>query len=349
MTVRLYRPFDTQAFVAALPKSVRAIAVLDRTKEPGAVGEPMYQDIITALVEAWPQDLATPKVIGGRYGLSSKEYTPAMAKAALDELKQAQPKRHFTVGIVDDVTRLSLAVDQDFDTEPDDVTCAVFYGLGADGTVGATKNSVKIIGENTPLHAQGYFVYDSKKSGAVTISHLRFGPKPIESTYLIRQADFVACHQFEFMSKLDVLVGGAPRRHLPAEQPLRARRSLGQAPARSAGADPREEAQDVRGRRARGGEGSRPRRPHQHRHASLLFRHFRHPAARRGDREDQVLDPQDLRQARRNRFAPQLRRRGPVPCRLARSARCPAVPTPRCAAGRWCRARPPISSSASPR
>ena len=210
LTVRLYRPFDARAFVAALPRSVRAIAVLDRTKEPGAVGEPLYQDVIASVVEAWPQDLATPKVIGGRYGLSSKEYTPAMAKAALDELKQAQPKRHFTVGIVDDVTRSSLAVDQDFDTEPDDVTCAVFYGLGADGTVGATKNSVKIIGENTPLHAQGYFVYDSKKSGAVTISHLRFGPRPIESTYLIRQADFVACHQFEFMSKLDVLSVARP-------------------------------------------------------------------------------------------------------------------------------------------
>ena len=210
LTVRLYRPFDTQVFVAALPQSVQAIAVLDRTKEPGAVGEPLYQDVVASLVEAWPQDLATPKVIGGRYGLSSKEYTPAMAKAALDELKQARPKRHFTVGIVDDVTRLSLPVDQHFDTEPDDVTCAVFYGLGADGTVGATKNSVKIIGENTPLHAQGYFVYDSKKSGAVTISHLRFGPKPIESTYLVRQADFVACHQFEFMSKLDVLSVARP-------------------------------------------------------------------------------------------------------------------------------------------
>jgi pyruvate-ferredoxin/flavodoxin oxidoreductase len=210
LTVRLYRPFDTEAFVATLPRSVRALAVLDRTKEPGAVGEPMYQDVIAALVEAWPQDLAMPKVIGGRYGLSSKEYTPAMAKAALDELTQAQPKRHFTVGIVDDVTHLSLAVDQEFDTEPDDVTCAVFYGLGADGTVGATKNSVKIIGENTPLHAQGYFVYDSKKSGAITISHLRFGPRPIESTYLIRQADFVACHQFEFMAKLDVLALARP-------------------------------------------------------------------------------------------------------------------------------------------
>jgi pyruvate-ferredoxin/flavodoxin oxidoreductase len=210
LTVRLYRPFDPQGLVAALPRSVRAIAVLDRTKEPGAVGEPLYQDVTTALAEAWPQDLATPKVIGGRYGLSSKEYTPAMAKAALDELVKSQPKRHFTVGIVDDVTRLSLTLDESFDVEPDDITCAVFYGLGADGTVGATKNSVKIIGENTPLHAQGYFVYDSKKSGAITTSHLRFGPNPIESTYLISQADFVACHQFEFMGKFDVLALARP-------------------------------------------------------------------------------------------------------------------------------------------
>jgi len=205
LTVRLYRPFDTEAFVAALPKTVRAIAVLDRTKEPGAIGEPLYQDVVTALAEAWPEPAPMPRVIGGRYGLSSKEFTPAMAKAALDEVAKPKPKRHFTVGIVDDVTHLSLPVDEDFDTEPAGVTRAVFYGLGADGTVGATKNTVKIIGENTPLHAQGYFVYDSKKSGAITVSHLRFGPQPIESSYLIRQADFIACHQFEFMEKLDVL------------------------------------------------------------------------------------------------------------------------------------------------
>ncbi len=204
VTVRLYRPFDIEAFVAALPKSVRAIAALDRTKEPGAIGEPLYQDVVTALVEAWPHG-AMPRVIGGRYGLSSKEFTPAMAKAALDELRTAQPKRHFTVGIVDDVTHLSLKWDDSFETEAAGVTRAVFYGLGADGTVGATKNTVKIIGESTPLHAQGYFVYDSKKSGAITVSHLRFGPKPIESTYLIAKADFIACHQFEFMEKLDVL------------------------------------------------------------------------------------------------------------------------------------------------
>jgi len=210
VTVRLYRPFDAAAFVAALPKTVRSIAVLDRTKEPGALGEPLYQDVVTALVEAWPEDRAMPRVIGGRYGLSSKEFTPAMAKAALDELLSAKPKRHFTVGIVDDVTHLSLKWDPDFDTEAEGVTRAVFYGLGADGTVGATKNTVKIIGENTPLHAQGYFVYDSKKAGAITVSHLRFGPKPIESSYLIAQADFVACHQFEFMEKLDVLALARP-------------------------------------------------------------------------------------------------------------------------------------------
>ena len=237
LTVRLYRPFDTQAFVAALPRSVRAIAVLDRTKEPGAVGEPLYQDIVTALVEAWPQDLATPKVIGGRYGLSSKEYTPAMAKAALDELTQAQPKRHFTVGIVDDVTRLSLAVDQDFDTEPDDVTCAVFYGLGADGTVGATKNSVKIIGENTPLLRARLFRLRQQEVGRD--HHL--------APALRAEADRIDLPdppgRFRRLPPVRIHVqarragAGAPGRHLPAEQPLRARRSLGQAPARDAGAD----------------------------------------------------------------------------------------------------------------
>jgi len=176
----------------------------------------MYQDVIAALTEEWPSDAPMPRVIGGRYGLSSKEYTPAMAKAVFDELALAQPKRHFkpkrhfTVGINDDVTKLSLKWDSSFSTEAAGVTRAVFYGLGADGTVGATKNTVKIIGENTPLHAQGYFVYDSKKSGAITVSHLRFGRQPIDSSYLIDQADFVACHQFEFMDKLDVLALARP-------------------------------------------------------------------------------------------------------------------------------------------
>ncbi|MCU0959546.1 MAG: pyruvate:ferredoxin (flavodoxin) oxidoreductase, partial [Pirellulaceae bacterium] len=207
LKVRLYRPFDTQAFVRALPASVRHIAVLDRTKEPGAIGEPLYLDVLAALMESWPAARGTPlpRVIGGRYGLSSKEFTPAMVAAVLEELTKPAPKNHFTVGIVDDVTHRSLKYDTAFSTEGDDVIRAVFYGLGSDGTVGASKNSVKIVGENTPLYAQGYFVYDSKKAGSMTVSHLRFGPRPIESTYLISRASFVACHQFVFTETVDVL------------------------------------------------------------------------------------------------------------------------------------------------
>jgi pyruvate-ferredoxin/flavodoxin oxidoreductase len=212
--VRLFRPFSAQALTAALPPSVRAIAVLDRTKEPGAVGEPLYQDVVAALVEeiAAGRTLldGMPRVSGGRYGLSSKEFTPAMAKAALDALEPEEPRTHFTVGIVDDVSHTSLPVDPDFETESNDVVRAVFYGLGSDGTVSANKNSIKIIGEHTDLFAQGYFVYDSKKAGGVTVSHLRFGPDPIRSTYLIRSAGFVACHQFERLERTDVLGVAAP-------------------------------------------------------------------------------------------------------------------------------------------
>jgi pyruvate-ferredoxin/flavodoxin oxidoreductase len=212
--VRLYRPFSSEAFAAVLPPSVRSVAVLDRTKEPGAVGEPLYQDVVTALAErvAAGTRPSMPRVIGGRYGLSSKEFDPAMAKAVFDEIQKEQPKNHFTVGIVDDVSHTSLDVDRSFTTEADDVVRAVFYGLGADGTVGANKNSVKIIGEGTDLYAQGYFVYDSKKSGAMTTSHLRFGPHPIRSSYLIGsgQANFVACHQFNFLERTDVLDVAAP-------------------------------------------------------------------------------------------------------------------------------------------
>jgi pyruvate-ferredoxin/flavodoxin oxidoreductase len=211
--VRLYRPFVAERFVAALPATVKSIAVLDRTKEPGALGEPLYQDVLTALMHAWATDPARgplPRVIGGRYGLSSKEFTPAMAKAVFDELKKEKPKSPFTVGIIDDLTRLSLTYDPSFSTEPDDVIRALFFGLGSDGTVGANKNSVKIIGENTALHAQGYFVYDSKKSGSITISHLRFGPRPIRSSYLISRASFVACHQFNFVDKLEMLAAAEP-------------------------------------------------------------------------------------------------------------------------------------------
>jgi pyruvate-ferredoxin/flavodoxin oxidoreductase len=208
--VRLYRPFDQRAFVEALPKTVRRIAVLDRTKEPGAIGEPLYLDVVAALSEQWGHaphtgGLLAPEVFGGRYGLASKEFTPAMAASVFEHLKEERPKRHFTVGIYDDVSQLSLSWDASYTTEAHDVKRAVFYGLGSDGTVGANKNSVKIIGENTSLYAQGYFVYDSKKSGAITVSHLRFSPRPIRSTYLIEKADFVACHQFNLLEKIDVL------------------------------------------------------------------------------------------------------------------------------------------------
>ncbi|HNH82099.1 MAG TPA: pyruvate:ferredoxin (flavodoxin) oxidoreductase [Acidobacteriota bacterium] len=211
LKVRLYRPFSVEHFLKGLPATVKSIAVLDRTKEPGASGEPLYQDVITAISEDYinGQVLSPftrfPKVIGGRYGLSSKEFTPAMVKAVFDELAKDKPKNHFTVGINDDVTHTSLDFDTNFDIEADDVVRALFWGLGADGTVGANKNSIKIIGEETPFYAQGYFVYDSKKSGARTVSHLRFGPRPIRSTYLIRRANFIAVHQFGFVEQFDVL------------------------------------------------------------------------------------------------------------------------------------------------
>ena len=203
--VRLYQPFPTAALVAALPATVRTVAVLDRTKEPGAVGEPLYLSVLAALQETMD---APPRVIGGRYGLSSKEVTPSMLKPVFDELAAERPRRHFTVGIRDDVTHLSLPIDAEFThPRPAGEVQAVFFGLGADGTVGANKSSVKIIGEHTDLFAQGYFVYDSKKSGSVTVSHLRFGPEPIRSTYLIGGADFVACHQFGLLDTLRVLDG----------------------------------------------------------------------------------------------------------------------------------------------
>ena len=210
IVVRLFQPFPAAQLMAALPKTVKQIAVLDRTKEPGAVGEPLYQAIVTALVEAQDSDTppfaVAPKVVGGRYGLSSKEFTPAMVKPVFDELLAARPKRHFTVGIYDDVTNLSLPISATFrHPRPAGEVQALFFGLGSDGTVGANKASVKIIGEGTDLFAQGYFVYDSKKSGSVTSSHLRFGPQPIRSTYLVEDADFVACHQFGLLESVRVL------------------------------------------------------------------------------------------------------------------------------------------------
>ncbi len=209
MKVRLYRPFSIEHFVAALPKTATKFAVLDRTKEPGAIGEPLYLDIRTAVGEAMADGLLSydgyPTIVGGRYGLGSKEFTPAMVKAVYDNLDQAKPKRSFTVGIVDDVTNTSLDVDSAFELPADGQYAAMFYGLGSDGTVGANKNSIKIIGENTDNYAQGYFVYDSKKAGAVTISHLRFGKNLIRRPYLIDKADFVACHNPSFLEKYDLL------------------------------------------------------------------------------------------------------------------------------------------------
>ena len=211
LKVRLYRPFDAKAFLAALPTSVKSVAVLDRTKEPGATGEPLYQDIVTVLAENEATlAFAKPRVIGGRYGLSSKEFTPAMVKGIYDELAKPAPKNHFTIGIDDDVTHTSLTYDPAFSTEDPKTVRALFYGLGSDGTVGANKNSIKIIGSETPNFAQGYFVYDSKKSGSMTTSHLRFGPNPIHSTYLITRASFVACHNFSFLEKMNVLEAAMP-------------------------------------------------------------------------------------------------------------------------------------------
>ncbi|NTV11825.1 MAG: pyruvate:ferredoxin (flavodoxin) oxidoreductase, partial [Zoogloea sp.] len=217
LKVRLFRPFAADALLAALPASVRSIAVLDRCKEPGADGEPLFKDVLVALAEDaasdTPRFAAMPRVVGGRYGLASKEFDPAMVKAVFEALAEARPPRRFTVGIRDDVTHLSLPWDAGFRTDAARAAfAAVFYGLGADGTVSANKNSIKIIGDETELHAQGYFVYDSKKSGAMTVSHLRFGPEPIRSAYLTGAGDaqFVACHQPGFMARYDILSHAAP-------------------------------------------------------------------------------------------------------------------------------------------
>jgi len=214
LRVRLYRPFSIKDFVQALPASVKVLAVLDRTKEPGASGEPLYQDVVTAITEALTEGIApfetAPRIVGGRYGLSSKEFTPAMVKGLYGEMAQNKPKNHFTLGIKDDVSNTSIDYDPSFSIEGEDTVRAIFFGLGSDGTVGANKNSIKIIGEETENYAQGYFVYDSKKSGAKTISHLRFGPDPIHAPYLIEQANFVACHQFNFLEQINMLKYAQP-------------------------------------------------------------------------------------------------------------------------------------------
>lgn len=203
LKVRLFRPFSTKHFLAEMPKTVKKIAVLDRTKEPGSLGEPLYQDVCTVYIEADNR----PTIVGGRYGLGSKDTTPTHIKAVFDNLKADSPKNHFTISIVDDVTNTSLPVEEQIDTTPEGTTCCKFWGFGSDGTVGANKSAIKIIGDNTDMYAQAYFSYDSKKSGGVTISHLRFGNKPIRSTYLIDKADFIACHNPAYIGKYDVLAG----------------------------------------------------------------------------------------------------------------------------------------------
>ena len=212
--VRLFRPFSMKHLIQALPETVKGIAVLDRTKEPGSAGEPLYNDVVATMhenrTEKWKTFAEEPKVVNGRYGLSSKEFTPPMVKRIFDELKEEKPKNHFTIGIHDDVTHTSLDLNSSTWESDEEIFEGLFYGLGADGTVSANKNSIKIIGDNTDFFAQGYFVYDSKKSGATTVSHLRFGPKPIRSAYLIDKANFVACHQFTFLDKIDMLKHARP-------------------------------------------------------------------------------------------------------------------------------------------
>jgi pyruvate-ferredoxin/flavodoxin oxidoreductase len=308
LTVRLYRPFSGLDFLAALPSSAQAIAVLDRTKEPGALGEPLYQDVVTALSERRGSTASAPRVIGGRYGLASKEFTPAMAAAVFAELARPQPKQHFTIGIHDDVTHLSLAWDPQFDTERDDVLRAVFYGLGSDGTVGANKNSVKILGESTPLHAQGYFVYDSRKAGAVTVSHLRIGPRRIDASYLIGRANFVACHQFHFLERMDVLELAEPGATFLLNSPYGPEEVWEQLPIELQRDILEKAAEALRDRRAaRGGEGG-ARRAHQHGDADLFLRLDRRRAARAGHPAHQGLHQEDLRCSRPVRPGSQLRR-----------------------------------------
>ena len=310
--VRLYRPFDNAALLAALPKSVKKIAVLDRTKEPGASGEPLYQDVITALAEEGKAPL--PQVIGGRYGLSSKEFTPAMAAAVFAELAKPAPKRHFTVGINDDVTHLSLDYDPRFTTEGDDTTRAVFFGLGSDGTVSANRSSVKIVGETTPLHAQGYFVYDSRKAGSVTTSHVRFSPRPIKGSYLVHQANFVACHQVQFLERIDMLSMAEPGATFLLNTPYGPDEVWDKLPAKVQQVDHRQEAEVLRGRCLPRGPRGPDGRADQHRDADLFLQAAGRHSAGGGHRPHQGPDQEDLRQeGRRHRGRAEQRRRGRRP------------------------------------
>jgi hypothetical protein len=351
LQVTLYRPWHADAFLAALPRTVKAIAVLDRTKEPGALGDPLYLDVLGTFAQAVASGTwgAMPRLIGGRYGLSSKDFDPAMAKAVFDELDKPDSRHGFTVGITDDVSHTSLAVDPGFDIEPPDVVRALFYGLGADGTVGANKNSVKILAADPRRYAQGYFVYDSKKSGSYTISHLRFGPKRVRAPYLLKSASFVGVHKFDFLFKQDVLRRGGARRHGSRQQPVPSRRRVGRVAAQGAATDHRQASAVVRHRRVESCVGPGSRLAQQHHSADVLLCAVRRAAARRSDRRDQAGNRKDVRpQGCGNR---QEELRGDRQCarQSARSRGTPRCDRHRMPSRRWCRTRrPPSCATSSP-
>ena len=319
LTVRLYRPFSSRHLAAVLPFSTQAVAVLDRAKDSAAVGEPLYEDVVAALLE---EGRLPATIIGGRYGLGSKEFTPAMARAVFEELARRQahdlehvhrdldvkPHRHFTVGIDDDVSGTSLAYDPEWRVPQRGVSC-LFYGLGSDGTVGANKNSAKIIATEAGRYAQAYFVYDSKKSGAVTVSHLRFGDDPIEAPYLIEEADFVACHQFRLLERIDVLEHARPGATFLLSSPHGAGHVAAPS-APGAGADRRQAAPLLRRRRKAGRPRGRPGGTREHGPPDLLLRALRRAPRRRGDRGDQARDREELRPQGRGDGPAQLRRGG---------------------------------------
>ena len=290
--VHLYRPFSVEHFLAALPATAERITVLDRTKEPGALGEPLYMDICTAFMEKGEM----PQIVGGRYGLGSKDFSPAMAKAVFDNMKAAGPKNHFTVGINDDVTRTSLEVGEAIDTTPTGTVQCKIWGFGSDGTVGANKSAIKIIGDNTDMFAQGYFDYDAKKSGGVTVSHLRFAPTPIQSTYFVNTADFIACHKSTYVNIYDVLEGirdggtfllnspWSTIEEMEANLPAAMRRTIAA-----------KEAQVLQRRCGQDRPGSRTRGPDQHDHADRFFQTGQGHPLRGRHRLSQGLGQEDVR------------------------------------------------------
>ncbi len=319
VAIRLYRPFPAEALLAAIPATARRIAVLDRTKEPGSLGEPLFLDVLGTLAEAHSRgELPTlPTVVGGRYGLGSKEFTPGMVAGVFAELARDTPRPRFTVGITDDVAGTSIPYDSTLDIESPQTVRAVFFGLGSDGTVGANKNTIKILGADPRLHAQGYFVYDSKKSGSQTVSHLRFGPEPIRAPYLVDRASFVGCHQFGLLDRADVLARAADGATLllnssyPADEVWdRLSRDV-QEQIIAKGVD------RLHHRRGQGCAGGGTRRAYEHGLADLFLRHLGCAAARRRDRRDQRGDNQNVRATRRPRGGPQPRCRRPDTGRVA--------------------------------